>query len=190
MVAGDESGDFHDANVEVHLHSLLDGAEDLGQVVHARVAAMRQHAMQTLAGLVGQLGERLKANCCIHEVPQHEARCIGLPVQKKRCGFIQQGLRKSRVAPNAFGYRLLVIKGRAHPLCPFSYRGFRHFLERTLQAESLWLNGNVFVTFMPFVSLLGTTRAHVVSFVQPREAVPFSLCSSRHRPKRCSSSWL
>ena len=48
-------------------------AENSREVVHAGIALRRQHAMQALAGLVGQRGQLLKTDGSVHEVAQNVA---------------------------------------------------------------------------------------------------------------------
>ena len=48
--------------------------KNTGEVVHARIAGGRQHAVETLAGFVGQLGKLFKAHGCIDEVTQNKPR--------------------------------------------------------------------------------------------------------------------
>ncbi|MGY0613177.1 MULTISPECIES: BrnA antitoxin family protein [unclassified Luteimonas] len=49
-------------NLKTDTQALAHRAKDRRQVVHARIAVGREHAMQTLAGFVGHFGELLKTD--------------------------------------------------------------------------------------------------------------------------------
>lgn len=83
---------LHCVYFESHAEALTHGAEDRGQVVHARVALGRQHAVQALARLVGHFGKLLEAEGCVDQVAQDEACGFRLAVQEQRGRFVQQCL--------------------------------------------------------------------------------------------------
>jgi hypothetical protein len=76
-------------------------AKNCSEIVHGRVASLGQHAMQALGWFCRLRGEGFESHRRIHEIAQHQTRRIGLAVQEKRRGLIQQRARKFRITPNA-----------------------------------------------------------------------------------------
>ena len=68
--------------LDAHFETLPQGAEDCGQVIHARIALGRQHSMQALAGHIGELGQLLEPQGCIHKIAQNEPRSLWLATQE------------------------------------------------------------------------------------------------------------
>src|SRR5438132_1261985 len=70
--------------LDIDAEPLADGAEDRGEIVHARIALFGEHPMEALAGLVRLDGERLESYRSVHQIPQDQARSMGLAVEEQR----------------------------------------------------------------------------------------------------------
>ena len=77
------------------------GAENRGQVVHARIAPGRKHAVQALARNVRQLREQLESHRCIDEIAQNHPCSLGLSADKQRGSLIKEFLGECRVTLNS-----------------------------------------------------------------------------------------
>ena len=91
---------LHGTHLQVNFQATADGAENSRQVIHARIAFGRQHAVQTLAGQVGQFRKLLEAECCVNEVAKNETCRFRFISKKQRRRLIQQRLRKRWIALN------------------------------------------------------------------------------------------
>ena len=72
--------------------------------------------MQALARLGGQRCKMLEAYGRIDQVAQDQPCRLGLPVEEQRGRFVQQSLRKRRIALDPFDYRVLEITSQCHGL--------------------------------------------------------------------------
>ena len=66
----------------IDTQALANGTEYCGKIVHAWIAALRQHPVQALAGCIGLGGEFFKANGGVHKVSQNEPGGVGIAIEK------------------------------------------------------------------------------------------------------------
>ena len=119
-------------SAHLHFHAKLfaDDSENGCEIVHRRIAILREHPMQTLRGLRRLGRERFESHRRIDEIAQNETSRIGLAVEEERCSLVEQCLRELRVAPNAVDDRLLEILSQCHANSPLGLRLCRCRLPR------------------------------------------------------------
>src|SRR5579875_3864399 len=100
-----------------------DDAENGSEVVHRRIAILRQHAVKALRGLRRLDSKRLEAHGRIHEIAQDQARRVGFAVEEQRRRLVEKRFRECRIAPNPLDDRLLEIPCQRH-LVHLLPRGF------------------------------------------------------------------
>jgi hypothetical protein len=116
-VEGDEAAalrGFDGVNFERDFQPNTHGAENRGEVVHARISSRRQHPMQALARRFGLLRELLESDGGVDEVAQNEAGGFRITAQKQRCRFIEKRLGKSGIALNALEHGLPRVSSQLH----------------------------------------------------------------------------
>ena len=131
--------------LEIHVQAIADCVEDGSEVVHAGVACRREHAMQALARLGGQRCKMLEAYGRIDQVAQDQPCRLGPPVEEQRGRFVQQSLRKRRIALDPFDFSPLGADGlpRRNTHGGSDLRGVRAAAEKrggtmTLHWENEW----------------------------------------------------
>src|SRR5580765_7954675 len=76
------SGGPHHPCANIDTQALANGTEYCGKIVHAWIAALRQHPVQALAGCIGLGGEFFKANGGVHKVSQNEPGGVWIAIKK------------------------------------------------------------------------------------------------------------
>ena len=71
-------------SLECHAKPLANCAEDRSQIVHARIALLRKHAVQALAWAIGFVGQILEPDRGIDQVTKDQARNVRFAVEEKR----------------------------------------------------------------------------------------------------------
>src|SRR5216684_993267 len=101
-------------NSKSHFQTAANRAENGGQVIHARIAFGREHAMQALTGSFGHFCKLLETKRCIHKVSKNNARRFRFVTEKQSCGLIQECFGESRISLDPSHYGFLEITSERH----------------------------------------------------------------------------
>src|ERR1035441_678163 len=97
-----------------NLKAAANRSEYGGQIVHARIALWREHAMQALAGCSGYFRQLLEAERRIYEVAKNDARRFRFVAQEQRCSLVEERFGECRISLNPSHYGFLEITSECH----------------------------------------------------------------------------
>src|SRR5450631_148104 len=101
-------------NFKCHFQTAAYRSENGGQVIHARIAFGREHAMQALTGSFGHFCELLETKRCIHKISKNNARRFRFITEKQSHSLIQERFGERWISFDPSHHSFLEITSERH----------------------------------------------------------------------------